>query len=143
MTDLTLERTLPAPPEKVFEFVSKHEHLLKWWGPECMYVPEGTLDFTQTGPWFSVMQNADGKRFKVSGRVTRVSPPALVAFTWGWHDENDSRGHESHVMIELEDTGDGRTRLMLHHRGLADEESAGSHESGWTSSLRKLEAQFA
>ena len=143
MTVLTLERTLPAPQQTVFEFISMHENLLKWWGPEGMHVPEGDLDFTETGGWYSVMQNAEGARFKVSGQVTKVSPPDLVAFTWGWHDENDERGHESHVTITVADAGNGQTKLTLRHQDLADEESAANHNMGWTSSLHKLESIFA
>ena len=142
MTDLKLERIIAAPQETVFQFISIRENLLKWWGPEGMHIPEGDLDFTQIGAWFSVMQNAEGKRFKVSGQVTKVSAPDLVAFTWGWHDENDDRGHESHVMITLDDLGNGRTRLTLNHQHLADEESASNHNMGWTSSLRKFETMF-
>lgn len=142
MTDLKLERIIAAPQETVFQFISIRENLMKWWGPEGMHIPEGDLDFTRTGTWFSVMQNAEGKRFKVSGQVTKVSPPDLVAFTWGWHDENDDRGHESHVMIKLDDLGNGQTKLTLNHQNLADEESASNHNMGWTSSLRKFEQLF-
>lgn len=143
MTDLVLERIFAAPIDTVFDYISKEENLLKWWGPEGMHVPEGNLEFSRKGTWYSVMQNAEGKRFKVSGQVTKVSPPNLVAFTWGWHDEEDARGHESHVMIELEGAGEGQTRLTLAHRDLADDESAANHNMGWTSSLRKLEVIFA
>ena len=143
MTTLVIERTLAATIEQVFDFVTRRENLLKWWGPEGMTLPEETLDFTRTGPWHSVMMNADGKRFKVSGEVTQVNPPNVVAFTWGWHDENDDRGHESRVQIELSAEGEDATRLTLRHTDLADDESSANHEMGWTSSLRKLERAFA
>lgn len=139
MTDVVLERILPAAVERVFEFVTRHEHLLTWWGPEGMSLPEERLDFTRTGPWYSVMMNSQGQRYKVSGQVTSVRKPNLVAFTWGWHDENDRRGHESHVTIEISEAGPGRTRLRLSHARLPDAEAAKSHEGGWTSTLDKLE----
>ena len=34
MTELKLERTFTADPETVFAFVTRAEHLAKWWGPE-------------------------------------------------------------------------------------------------------------
>lgn len=142
MTTLVLERTLAAPIATVFDFVTREKNLLEWWGPEGMTVPEGELDFTRPGPWFSVMQNAEGRRFKVSGQVTTVSAFDRVAFTWAWHDENDRRGPESQVVIALTEEGDDRTRLVLTHTDLADDESARNHEMGWTSSLRKLERKF-
>ena len=51
-------------------------------GPRGMHVPEHNLDFSRTGPWYSVMQNAEGQTYKVSGHVTHVDPPNSVGFTW-------------------------------------------------------------
>ena len=140
MADLTLERNFDAAPERVFAFVSKAEHLLKWWGPEGMHVPEGELAFDRTGPWWSVMQNAEGQRYKVSGQVTHVDPPNSVGFTWAWHDENDQRGVESHVTIKVVPAQGGGTDFTLTHVDLPGDEIAANHNMGWTSSLRKLEA---
>lgn len=142
MTTLVIERILPAPAERVFAYVTQERNLLNWWGPEGMHVPEGDLDFTKPGPWYSVMQNAEGKKFKVSGQVTTVSPNERVAFTWAWHDEQDQRGHESQVIIDISEAGPGKSKLVLSHHDLADEDSAKNHEMGWTSSLRKLERAF-
>lgn len=139
MTDLTLTRSLNAPPDRVFDFVSKTEHLLKWWGPEGMSVPEHDLSFDRKGPWMSVMTNSKGERYKVSGHVTHVDPPNSVGFTWAWHDETDTRGVESHVTIKLVPSADGGTELTLFHADLPSDEVAENHESGWTSSFNKLE----
>ncbi len=140
MAELVLERHFPSPIEKVFAFVSQTEHLLKWWGPEGMNVPEHELSFAAPGPWYSVMVNDKGQRFKVSGQVTHVDPPHSVGFTWAWHNDSDLRGNESHVTIRLSKDGDNATRFTLTHSDLEDEEQASNHKSGWTSSLRKLEA---
>jgi len=137
MPTLTLERDFDAAPEKVFDYVSKTEHLLKWWGPEGVFLSEHQLAFDRKGPWLSVMQNDAGQRFKVSGHVTHVDPPHSIGFTWAWHDENDVRGVESHVTIKLVPAQNGGTRMQLNHVDLPDE-SAANHEQGWTSSLRKL-----
>ncbi len=139
MPTLTLERRFAAAPDRVFDFVTRTENLLKWWGPESCHVPEHDLSFEQTGPWMSVMQNTEGQRFKVSGHVTHVDPPSSIGFTWAWHDENDKRGVESHVTIRVVPAQGGGTRMTLTHVDLPDDESAGNHEKGWASSLRKLE----
>ncbi len=141
MADLKLEREFPTTPEHLFAWISDGAKLLQWWGPEGMHVPEHDLDFSRLGPWYSVMQNAEGQKFKVSGQVTHVDPPNSVGFTWGWHDDQDQRGAESHVTLMVQAAGDG-ARLILDHRDLGDDEIAANHEQGWTSSLRKLEAQF-
>lgn len=104
-----------------------------------MFVPEHDLAFDRKGPWMSIMQNDEGKRFKVSGHVTHVDPPNSVGFTWAWHDENDQRGVESHVTIKLVPEQSGGTAFTLSHVDLPDDDVAANHEQGWTSSLRKLE----
>ncbi|NOD49254.1 MULTISPECIES: SRPBCC domain-containing protein [unclassified Ruegeria] len=139
MADLKLERDFPVSPEDLFAWISDGSRLLQWWGPEGMHVPEHNLDFSRTGPWYSVMENGEGQRYKVSGHVTHVDPPKSVGFTWGWHDDQDQRGNESHVTLSVAATDTG-SRLTLDHRELADAEAAANHNQGWTSSLRKLEA---
>jgi len=140
MADLKLERDFPVTPEVLFEWISDGARLLQWWGPEGIHVPEHNLDFSRTGPWYSVMKNDDGQTFKVSGHVTHVDPPNSVGFTWAWHDDQDQRGAESHVTFSVMSNGSG-SRLVVDHRELADAEAAANHEQGWTSSLRKLETQ--
>ncbi|MEM9549625.1 MAG: SRPBCC domain-containing protein [Pseudomonadota bacterium] len=140
MSELVLERHFPAAPDRVFAFISKTEHLLKWWGPESMTVPEHDLAFDRLGPWFSVMVNAQGDRYKVSGQVTHVDAPHSVGFTWAWHDEDDVRGVESHVTIKLVPAQKGGTDFTLTHVDLPSDDVAANHQQGWTSSLRKLEA---
>ena len=139
MSELIIERHFPSSPDKVFEFVSKQEHLLKWWGPEGMTIAENQLDFSKPGRWSSTMINADGKRYKVSGEVIVVNNPNSLEITWGWHDENDERGHNSIVRFEVNDDGSGGTHFKLIHRNLPDEESVQNHSIGWTSSFVKLE----
>jgi uncharacterized protein YndB with AHSA1/START domain len=139
MAELTLERHFDADPKTVFEFVTQTGHLLEWWGPEGMNVPEHALDFSKLGPWFSIMRNSDGHNYKVSGQVTSVNPPHSVGFTWAWHDEEDNRGMESHVVFTVEAGKDGGAMFTLNHADLPDDEIAKNHEMGWTSSLIKLE----
>ena len=140
MTDLVIERRFDASAETVFAFLTQPDKIATWWGPEGMTCPVLDMNLAQTGDWMSVMANADGGRFKVSGVVEDVSPPHRVSFTWGWHDENDRRGPESRVTFEVTPVAEGGTVFKLTHADLPDEESAGNHNQGWTSSLRKLEA---
>jgi uncharacterized protein YndB with AHSA1/START domain len=139
MSELTIERTFAHPPETVFAFVTRTEHLLSWWGPEGVGLSEHHLDFSRPGPWSSTLVNAEGGLHKMSGEVIKIDPPHFVEFTWGWHDDEDQRGHESRVRFEVEPDGAGGSRFKLIHSGLADDESAANHNRGWTSSLRKLD----
>lgn len=143
MSNLKMERDFKASPETVFAFLTQSSHILNWWGPEGMSLPEVNMDFTRPGPWSSVMMNGEGRRFKVTGKVVKIDPPKSVELTWAWHDEHDRRGHESRVRLEVKAGNSGGTHFTLLHSGLADEESAKSHESGWASALRKLERMAA
>jgi len=143
MAILKMERDFDASPKRVFEMVSTQAGLLQWWGPEGMSLPDHELDFSRIGPWFSVMANAEGQKFKVSGVVTQYEPPNSVGFTWGWHDDADVRGEESHVTFTVRALAGGGARLVLEQVDLPSDEQLKNHRGGWTSSLRKLEAIFA
>jgi len=138
MSTLTLEREFSADPKTVFSFITQAENVEKWWGPEGIRLKDHQLDLTRPGAWTSTMVNAEGGMHKVSGVVTAIDPPNWVEFTWAWHDENDQRGYESQVRLEVKSNGAGGTRFLLIHSGLADEESARNHRKGWESSLNKL-----
>jgi uncharacterized protein YndB with AHSA1/START domain len=139
MADLQLTRDFPVSPDRLFAAVTQQADLLQWWGPEGMHCPEHALDLSKLGPWHSVMVNAEGERYKVSGQVTSYDPPRSVGFTWAWHDPEDNRGAESHVTFTISGTESG-SRLVLDHRELGDDEIAANHDKGWSSSLRKLDA---
>ena len=138
MTVLKIERNFPLPPDRVFAFVTRTDNLAKWWGPEGTSLPGHDMDLTRPGAWCSTMINAEGGRHKVSGVVVVVQPPTLVEFTWGWHNADDLRGHESRVRFEISPDGAGGTHFRLIHSALTDAESVANHKMGWTSSLRKL-----
>lgn len=143
MSDLVIERRFDADVETVFAFLTRRENIAKWWGPEGMTCPVLEMDLTATGAWMSVMSNAEGARYKVSGTVEAVEPPRRVVFTWGWHDETDRRGPESRVTFEVTPVAEGGAVFTLTHADLPDDESAANHEQGWTSSLRKIERLLA
>lgn len=143
MPDLELTRHYDAPPEQVFRTVTDPAMLMQWWGPEGITVESGDLNLSRTGPWGSVMINAEGGRYKVTGQVTHIDPPRSVGFTWAWHDDKDARGAESHVTFSMEAAAGGGTTFRLVHQDLPDADAAANHNQGWTSSLRKLDAILA
>ena len=140
MADVSITRRFSIPPDKLFEYVSTRAGLLQWWGPEGVTIPddEHELDFTKTGPWYSVMVGPEGQRYKVSGQVTHSNAPHSIGISWAWHDDDDNRGDESHVTFTISPSEQGAT-LTIVHRDLHDEDAAKNHNDGWTSSVRKLE----
>lgn len=133
------ERNFTADPETVFAFITKTEHLLNWWGPESLNIKEHNLDLSRLGPWSSTLVNAEGGIHKMSGEVTALDPPKSVEFTWGWHNDQDERGRETHVRLEVSAAENGGTNFVLTHSNFESAEVAAKHDIGWSSSLRKLE----
>ncbi|KPA20256.1 hypothetical protein shim_32450 [Shimia sp. SK013] len=141
MTDARLERDFPVTPDRLYAAVTNPADLSRWWGPEGMTLGAHTLEFTKLGAWHSVIHGDEGRTMKMSGQVTSLDPPKSVGFTWAWHDENDARGHESHVTFTIVETADG-AKLIIDHRDLQDEDQAQGHSRGWTSTLNCLAALF-
>lgn len=140
MNQVKLVRNFNMPAQTVFDFVSKSENLVKWWGPQGMSLCEHNLNLHVVGPWSSTMMNSEGQKHKVTGQVTKVDAPRTIEFTWAWHDDNDERGFETQVRFDVEENGPDATVFTLTHSGFADEEGAQNHNQGWTSSLEKLVA---
>ncbi len=139
MTEVRLEREFKVTPERLFAAVTANADLVAWWGPESMQLTDSQLDFTNTGAWYAVVTGQEGGRFKMSGQVTHVDAPRTVGFTWGWHDDDDQRGPESHVTFRVSETVGG-ARLVIEHVELPDDEIGAQHEQGWISSINSLAA---
>lgn len=138
MADIRLEREFTVSPTRLFEVISSHSMLIQWWGHDGMTLPEENLDFSKLGPWYATMISDEGNRFKMSGQVTRVDPPNSIGFTWGWHDDGDQRGPESHVTFTVIETAKG-SKLIIDHRELPSEEVAARHATGWNGPMARLE----
>ena len=142
--DLEFVRDYKVGVDRLWRAVTQPDQIVQWFGPEGVDIDTCKMDFTGTGPWVCVMVGREsGDRFKVSGQVTHVRAPAKsegsVGFTWAWHDDDDKRGAESHVIFEVSANGDG-ARFRLIHRDLDSTEAAQNHSRGWLSTLAKLEA---
>lgn len=142
MTDARLEREFPVSPERLYAAITDPADLCRWWGPEGLTLGDHTLAFTHLGPWHSVIHGDEGRAMKMSGHVTSLDPPHSVGFTWAWHDEDDQRGHESHVTFTIVETANG-AKLIVDHRALQDQAQVDGHTRGWISTLNKLTALFS
>ncbi len=146
--DLELIRDYPVRVDRLWDAVTRPGEIVQWFGTEGVRLETCEMDLTRTGPWVCVMVGKDsGDVFKVSGQVTHVRPPdasgtGSVGFTWGWHDENDQRGAESHVTFAVDATESG-ARFTLTHRQFDTLDSSQSHGRGWMSTLNKLDRLLA
>lgn len=136
---LTLTRSYPVAPEKVWRAWTDPEAVKKWWGPgtgEPVSVAE--LDVRVGGCFRIVFGGADGKAHECAGEYREVVPSRKLAFTWCWPRTTPER--VSVVTIEFRTKGNG-TELVFKHEQLFDEKARDDHKRGWSSSLDKL-AEF-
>ena len=135
---LEMERLIPAPPERVFEYWTEPELVAKWFGPGDFDVPSSDLDLRPGGKWRTTIRSPEGKLRTVSGVYNTIEPPRRLVFTWAWDDDDGVRGHETQVTVTLEPTPGG-TRLRLVQEDFQNREVRDRHNGGWSSSLNKLQ----
>ncbi|MEO1658823.1 MAG: SRPBCC family protein [Pseudomonadota bacterium] len=134
---LTIERNLPAPPEKVWEYLVNPELRQKWF---CAGATDdnvdGTihLDFDHSRISNQTPQGLTdcGEPVLMKGTLTAFDPPHRLAFIW-----HESEGGETHVTITLT-ARDGGTTLHLVHDRIADAEHKWGVSAGWHAHLDLL-----
>jgi len=142
MTDIaTVEVTIhvPAAPAAVFPYLTDPAWYVRWMGSEARLEPV-------PGGVYRVAM-ADG--FAAAGRFVRVEGPRIVAFTWGFADEeaaSHTKGDQppgpmpagsTRVTVTLHDENGG-TRLTLRHEDLPSAELCAAHDVAWNTYLPRL-----
>jgi uncharacterized protein YndB with AHSA1/START domain len=96
-------RTLPGPPERVWEYLTDCRKLSAWFGEDGSIEPHegGAIRFMQG---------------HIRGVVTQWKPPRRLAYTWNVFSpgETDSPYPESYLTFDLEPDG-AQVRLTLMH----------------------------
>ena len=142
---LRIERTLPGPIERVWDYLTDSQKRRSW-------LAGGEMELRVGGDLELVFHNAELARddndrpppkhaehageIRSRGTITACDPPRLLGFTW---DEGD--GSTSEVTFELTSRGDD-VQLVLTHRDLATRESMVGVASGWHAHLGVLAARL-
>ena len=133
---LTLSRTYPVAPEKVWRAWTDAEALKRWWGPAPGEpVSAAELDVRVGGRFRIVFGGADGKANECAGVYREVVPNRKLVFTWCWPNSTPDR--ISLVTIVLNDLR-GNTELVFRHEQFFDESARDGHRRGWTAALEGL-----
>ena len=135
-------RLSQTPPETVFDYWIKPELFASWFGPENSEIPEYEIDPKVGGASTITVITDDCAQHKVSGVWQTIERPSRIAFTWGWHDDTEQRGHETEVTVTFE-PAPGGTKLQLLQREFEDNDIATKHNFGWASSFNSLDAAIA
>ena len=134
---LTLNRSYPVPPERVWRAWTDPEAIKRWWGPGGeAAVSFARLDVREGGRFRIVFGGADGKAHEVQGVYKEVVPNRRLVFTWVWPNSTPER--ESLVTIEFRAAGRG-TELVFTQEQFFDATVRDGHLRGWSESFVKLD----
>jgi len=106
--EIRMTRLFNAPPELVFEVMSKPEHVKQWWGQlgEGYSVPVCEIDLRVGGKWRFVNRHPKGE-VCFYGEYREIAAPGRLVFTEIFEQFPDM---VSVVTAELSEEGD-KTRL--------------------------------
>src|SRR5262245_30558969 len=136
---VTLERTIAATPERVFEAFTQAEKLTRWFARSDEYGCHVHVLEPRAGGRFRIeMRRPDGASV-VGGTYEEVTRPSRLVFTWTWEDKPEHL--TSRVTVNIEPKGTG-TRVVLVHEQLPTVEAREGHTKGWNGCLDRLVKAF-
>ena len=138
--DLTIERTFPAPAQRVFDAFTSEEVMRRWWHAGADWVTSTASVDLRIGGEVRVVMGERGTEHGGGGVYTQIEPPSRLAFTWTWDDDPDHV--EQLIVIEFEES-DASTRVRFSHQNLWNAEAVRSHIGGWNAALDNLERELA
>jgi len=130
--EIRIERTFDAPRDRVWRAFTDPKLLAQWWGRGNKLVIE-KFELERGGHWRFVEHGPEGKH-GFEGRFREITPPSRVVQTFEWD------GMPGYVIIEtmeLEDLGDGRTRIVNVSLFHTTEERDGMLQSGMEEGLNQ------
>ncbi len=134
---LIMERIFNAPRELVRRAWTEPERFASWYGPQGFTVPTCEMDVRVGGSYSLVMRSPDGWEMSNTGVFQEIVPLERFVATMS-ADVHD----ETVITVELEDVGDGRTKMTFQHTGWADAQMAESAGGGWSQAFEKLAAEL-
>lgn len=141
---IRFERLLPAPVERVWDYLTRSGLRATWLAAGEMELrPGGRVAMTFRNSDLSPDREETPERYRqyeevaMTGEVIRAEPPHLLVHSWG-----EAWGSASEVTYELAER-DGGTLLTLTHRRLATREAMLDVAGGWHTHLGILEDVLA
>ena len=131
--EITTERHLAAPPERVYAAFTDPELVPRWWGLESSETVIDEMDVRVGGTWRFVEKTEDGEGTAFRGVYRELDPGKRVAQTFEWEG---MPGHVSVDTITFEADGDG-TRAIGHTIFHYAEERDGMIDAGMEKGLNQ------
>ena len=131
---LSVDRTIAAPPERVFDAWLDPAMLMRFMQPgPGMTTPGATAD-PRIGGRFDLVMKAGDDEMPHGGVYQVIDRPRRIVFSW----ESPFSAEGSTVTLDFTPRGAG-THLRLTHVRFVTEESRDNHRGGWTAILARLD----
>ena len=130
--EIRIERVFDAPRDRVWRAFTEPELVAQWWGRGNRLVIE-RLEVERGGHWRFV-EHSDGGEHGFEGRFREVTPPERMVQTFEW---DGMPGYTVLEAVELQDMGDGRTRVVNTSLFYTTEERDGMLQSGMEGGLNE------
>ena len=138
--ELTINRRIPAPREKVFKAWLEPEMMAKFMRPPFggVHGARAKTDAVKGGR-FEVMMLTPDKELPHTGTYLEIDPHSRLSFTW----ESASSLDDSVVTIDFAEPEAGVTDVTLHQVKFKSVGERDGHTAGWTAILELLEENVA
>jgi uncharacterized protein YndB with AHSA1/START domain len=145
-----IERTLRAPPERVFRAFLEPELLRQWIAPDDLTIDRLTVN-PRVGGRLEVWHSRDGMSTgKFDGYFLKIDPPRELVYSWAFVGTEPEKGeyYDTLVTVRLEPEPGGQTHISVVHERLEVLRQGAPHVyvrlgSGWDNCLNKLERAAA
>lgn len=138
MTDpsssLVVQKTIPAPPERLFAAWTKPDELRRWWGPDGVTCVDPQVDLRVGGRYRIGNRLPDGSILWIVGEFEVIDRPHRLTYTWRL--EGSDAGAER-VTVRFEARG-ATTDVIVTHASIATEALRDQHKHGWVGCLDGL-----
>jgi uncharacterized protein YndB with AHSA1/START domain len=146
-TAVRLERTIPAPPYKVYRAWLDPDLLRRWLAPGGLEVKRVEIDERVGGHYRVWQTDSDSDVGGFDCELLELVPDQRIVFRWGFVGpaRRDGPAYDSLLTITLRETPEGATLLTLVHERLEELAAAMPHVAenvglGWELVLEKLTA---
>ncbi len=150
-TQLIIERTLKASPERVFDAFTDPDQLTQWWWPNGFTCPAAEVDLRVGGTYRLAMEYPDfiptESRLShyLGGEYYEIDRPHRLVMSG--RAINDEQGELFATLIELtfeaRDGGTAITMRQSYFEPMPPPEALAGAKQGWSEQLDKLERLLA
>ena len=147
LKQLVIERTLEAPPERVFDAFTEPDQLTKWWWPAGFTCPAAEVDLRVGGTFRLAMQWPESFPLEAQfshymcGEYYEIDRPRRLVMSG--RAVSDEQGELFATLIELTfeacEEGTALTMRQSYFEPMPPAAAMGGAEQGWTEQLDKLE----